>query len=298
MAKDQRPIIVIKKITEGGHGHHGGAWKVAFADFMTAMMCFFLVMWLLNQSEETKKQVASYFTGPSMIEHQFTSYGAELTLEKLFLDLVNQPLKTAQDFMQPADFTPNLMAMGSKKIVMQQIAQELGEMAANVNVEADSVTFEIPDRYLFDRGSNKPAASFVNTMKKVEAVTQGLEYSTVDIRSNFYYTDSVISDQDAEWVAKSRLDLIQNKVKATFEHESNDVVGSSKASKNTASQTGSRSGMITFEIRQKEFLPDGRKPRKLEDVFDNGVKGANPYETFVKRAANSKKNDKKSDKKR
>ena len=289
MAKEEKKVIVIKKITEAGHGHHGGAWKVAFADFMTAMMCFFLVMWLLNQSEETKKQVASYFTGPSMIEHQFTSYGAELTLEKLFLDLVNQPLKTAQDFMQPADFTPNLMSMGSKKIVMQQIAQELGEMASNVNIESDSVTFEIPDRYLFERGGNKPAASFVNTMKKIEAVTQGLEYSVVDIRSNLFYSDSTMSDQDAEWVAKSRLDLIQNKVKSGFEHESNDVVGTSKASKNTASQTGTRSGMITFEIKQKEFLPDGRKPRKLEDVFDNKVEGSNPYDTFVKRAAKSKK---------
>ncbi len=293
MAKEEKKVIVIKKITEAGHGHHGGAWKVAFADFMTAMMCFFLVMWLLNQSEETKKQVASYFTGPSMIEHQFTSYGAELTLEKLFLDLVNQPLKTAQDFMQPADFTPNLMSMGSKKIVMQQIAQELGEMASNVNIESDSVTFEIPDRYLFERGSNKPSTQFVNTMKKIEAVTQGLEYSVVDVRSNFFYTDSTISDQDAEWVAKSRLDLIQNKVKAGFEHESNDVVGTSKASKNTASQTGTRSGMITFEIKQKEFLPDGRKPRKLEDVFDSKVEGSNPYDTFVKRAAKSKKENRK-----
>ncbi|MES2768592.1 MAG: flagellar motor protein MotB [Bdellovibrionota bacterium] len=293
MAKEEKKVIVIKKITEAGHGHHGGAWKVAFADFMTAMMCFFLVMWLLNQSEETKKQVASYFTGPSMIEHQFTSYGAELTLEKLFLDLVNQPLKTAQEFMQPADFTPNLMSMGSKKIVMQQIAQELGEMASNVNIESDSVTFEIPDRYLFERGSNKPSAQFINTMKKIEAVTQGLEYSVVDIRSNFFYTDSAISDQDAEWVAKSRLDLIQNKVKSGFEHESNDVIGTSKASKNTASQTGTRSGMITFEIKQKEFLPDGRKPRKLEDVFDSKVEGSNPYDTFVKRATKSKKENRK-----
>lgn len=288
MAKEEKKVIVIKKITEGGHGHHGGAWKVAFADFMTAMMCFFLVMWLLNQSEEVKKQVASYFTGPSMIEQQFTSYGAELTLEKLFLDLVNQPLEAVQEFMQPADFTPNLMAMGSKKIVLQQIADELGEMAANVNVESDSVTFEIPDRYLFERGSNRPTSQFINTMKKVEAVTQGLEYSVVDIRSNFYYMGEGISDIDAEWVAKSRLDLIQNKVKASFEHDSNDVTGTSKATKNVVSQSGTRGGTITFEIKQKEFLPDGRKPRPLEDVFDSKQNGDNPYETFVKRAAKLK----------
>ena len=46
------PVIVIKKKKGGGHGgHHGGAWKVAYADFVTAMMCFFMVMWLLGADE-------------------------------------------------------------------------------------------------------------------------------------------------------------------------------------------------------------------------------------------------------
>ena len=50
MAAKAQPIIVIKK--KGGHGgHHGGAWKVAYADFVTAMMSLFIVLWLMNQSE-------------------------------------------------------------------------------------------------------------------------------------------------------------------------------------------------------------------------------------------------------
>ncbi|MFN3765803.1 MAG: MotB family protein [Aliihoeflea sp.] len=59
----KREIIIVKR--RGGdedEGHHGGVWKIAFADFMTAMMCFFLVMWLVNATtEETKAAVASYF---------------------------------------------------------------------------------------------------------------------------------------------------------------------------------------------------------------------------------------------
>ena len=52
-----QPIIVIKK--KGGHGgHHGGAWKVAYADFVTAMMSLFIVLWLMNSSEKIKKAVA------------------------------------------------------------------------------------------------------------------------------------------------------------------------------------------------------------------------------------------------
>jgi len=61
------PIIVIKK--KGGHGgHHSGAWKVAFADFMTAMMAFFLVMWLVGQKDEVKEAVAGYFRDPGKFE--------------------------------------------------------------------------------------------------------------------------------------------------------------------------------------------------------------------------------------
>ena len=59
---DKRPII-IKKIKKGGHGHHGGAWKVAYADFVTAMMAFFLLLWLLSTSSKAKLQgIAEYFT--------------------------------------------------------------------------------------------------------------------------------------------------------------------------------------------------------------------------------------------
>jgi len=60
---DALPPIIIKRKKAGGHGHHGGAWKVAYADFVTAMMAFFLLLWLLNvTTEEQKNGIADYFT--------------------------------------------------------------------------------------------------------------------------------------------------------------------------------------------------------------------------------------------
>ena len=59
----EQPIIIIKKKGHG-HGHHGGAWKVAFADFMTAMFAMFLVLWLVNQSSDVKSAIAGYFQDP------------------------------------------------------------------------------------------------------------------------------------------------------------------------------------------------------------------------------------------
>jgi chemotaxis protein MotB len=59
---NQPPIIIKKKKRGGGHGHHGGAWKVAYADFVTAMMAFFLLLWLLNATtEEQRIGIANYF---------------------------------------------------------------------------------------------------------------------------------------------------------------------------------------------------------------------------------------------
>ena len=57
------PIIIKKKIVHAGH--HGGAWKVAYADFVTAMMALFIVLWLMGASEPVKKAVAGYFRDPS-----------------------------------------------------------------------------------------------------------------------------------------------------------------------------------------------------------------------------------------
>jgi chemotaxis protein MotB len=63
MTAKSQPIIVIKK--KGGHGgHHGGAWKVAYADFVTAMMSLFIVLWLMGSSEKVKRAVAGYFNDP------------------------------------------------------------------------------------------------------------------------------------------------------------------------------------------------------------------------------------------
>jgi chemotaxis protein MotB len=62
-----RPIIIVKKKVAHG-GHHGGAWKVAYADFVTAMMALFIVLWLLNTSKPVREAIAGYFRDPAGTE--------------------------------------------------------------------------------------------------------------------------------------------------------------------------------------------------------------------------------------
>src|SRR5882672_9873272 len=69
MADPQAPVIIIRKRRRGNNhaGHHGGAWKVAYADFVTAMMSFFLLLWLLNVTTDIeRKGIADYFAPASI----------------------------------------------------------------------------------------------------------------------------------------------------------------------------------------------------------------------------------------
>ncbi len=77
MADELAPIIV-KKIKKAGHGHHGGAWKVAYADFVTAMMAFFLLLWLLNVTDAVQKQGISDYFAPTVASSSESGAGGVL----------------------------------------------------------------------------------------------------------------------------------------------------------------------------------------------------------------------------
>lgn len=100
-----RPIIVIKK--KGGHaGHHGGAWKVAYADFVTAMMALFIVLWLMNSSKQIQVAVGGYFKDPSgtskKVGSNMTGSGENFALTKDNMSELKEELQKA--VRQVADF--------------------------------------------------------------------------------------------------------------------------------------------------------------------------------------------------
>src|SRR5690242_21139721 len=80
MAKQTGTPIIIKKVkSRGEHGHHGGAWKVAYADFVTAMMAFFLLLWLLNVTTDVQKRgIADYFEPTISAKSEYSGSGGIL----------------------------------------------------------------------------------------------------------------------------------------------------------------------------------------------------------------------------
>jgi chemotaxis protein MotB len=291
-AEKKGQTIVIKKIfiTAGGHG---GSWKVALADFMTALMCFFLVMWLLSQSSETKKAVSDYFSTPSIIEYNFQNFGAEITLEKLFLDLLNEPLKAFQQFMEPVDKTPNLLDMGSEKVVMAYMADSMKEMARNVKIHPDGLEFFLLDTDFFEPGTATPTAQFVQNMEKVKSLTSGLEDGKLDLTS-FLFNQSVVGSEPelARKVASARLDLMKAKIESSLEHSSIDVKGkiSVEDKKDWVEGQAKRpNGLVYVRVLQKEIKSNGQKPRKIETLFGNQSTDMSVYDNFVKQVSTTKK---------
>jgi len=286
---EKQPLIVVKKITVVAAGGHGGSWKVAFADFMTAMMAFFLVMWLLNQTPEVKKNVSDYFSTPSVIEYEFSNFGVQLTLEKLFLDLINEPLKVLEDFMQPMDYTPNFLQMGTENIAKAALTEQLGDFATDMTVNGDTIQVELPERVLFKTGTADPLGKFADVMAKVQAVTSGLEDANVYVDSDVFTNTVVGVEAAAKMVAEKRLDMVLSQIDAKLEHKTVELHGRGRAmAPERLSDGRPKEGYIKITIKQKEQLSDGSKPRKLGRIFGKGDDSMNVYNNFVNKISNSK----------
>jgi chemotaxis protein MotB len=288
MAEKEKPIV-IKKIYVQAAGAHGGSWKVAFADFMTAMMAFFLLMWLLNQTPEVKQNVSDYFSTPSVIEYNFSNYGVELTLEKLFLDLVNEPLKVLQDFMEPMDYTPNFLAMGSKNIVMANLAEELGQYAEGMDVQGDTIEIKLPESKLFEDSSATPKGQFSTIMDRLSKFTAGLEDADVYVDSKVYLNTIRGGDSNLGYrVAEKRLDLVLAEINKKLEHQSVDLHQRTDVQKGARREDGRpEEGYIKLVIKQKELTSDGKKPRK-NATLGRDDESMNVYNNFVNKMSTKK----------
>src|SRR3546814_16918167 len=101
---NQPPKVIVRKVYVEGHGagHHGGAWKVAYADFVTAMMAFFLLLWILGATtEKQRKSIADYFA-PTLVELRANSAGSTgLFGGASIVDRAHNPPKATQPGTRP-----------------------------------------------------------------------------------------------------------------------------------------------------------------------------------------------------
>ncbi len=132
------PIIILKK--KGGHGaHHGGAWKVAYADFVTAMMALFIVLWLLNSSKQVQEAVGGYFKDPTgtsrKVGSNMTGSGENFTLTRENMPKLKEQLQMAMK--QMVDFE-KLKSHIEMTVTAEGLRIELSESASGTFFDSGS----------------------------------------------------------------------------------------------------------------------------------------------------------------
>lgn len=172
-----KEVIIIKKKARGAHAaHHGGSWKVALADFMTAMFCFFLVMWLTSQNQSARAAIAAYFRDPGAFET--TSSGGLTNLGSGALEGAGQTSGSA--LVEEA--TRQSLKQAAKRIE-QEVARAGGlkglEKQVEVQVTSEGLRIELQDSdnsMFFDSGSARlhPETERVLTLiaKEVERLAR------------------------------------------------------------------------------------------------------------------------------
>ncbi|VAV93916.1 Flagellar motor rotation protein MotB [hydrothermal vent metagenome] len=162
-----RPIIVKKIIAEAHGGHHGGAWKVAYADFVTAMMAFFLLMWLLGSTDEKKrKALADYFT-PTLVEMRQNSAGSD----GLF----------GGDSIVSKDNYPNRASQtGTRSITIPKDSTGGSDVGAGPNKEQDRQQFEEIKRQIEKRLQTDKSLKRLNKNIRFTETREGLRIELID----------------------------------------------------------------------------------------------------------------------
>ena len=197
-AKKLQPIIV-KKVKKGGHAVHGGAWKIAYADFVTAMMAFFLLMWLLGStSEGDKKGLSDYFAAPLKVSMQGGSGagasnsilpggGADLTQKSGQnrrgdgSDPVQKKMKSEALKAEAAKMdSKKLAALSAKISAVISSNPKLAEYSSQIRLDTtpDGLQIQIVDdqkRPMFDSGSASVKPYMREILKEIGAALAGVE---------------------------------------------------------------------------------------------------------------------------
>jgi len=163
MSDDSQRPIVIKRIKKGGGGHHGGAWKIAYADFVTAMMAFFLLMWLLGSSTKAQLEgISDYFKTPLKVALQggYGSGDSSSVIQGGGEDLTR---KTGQVKRGESEPTKDVISLEKAKAERARETQKLQEMKSKI-----------------EKLMNSPKLQGFKNQLKLDITKEGLRIQIVD----------------------------------------------------------------------------------------------------------------------
>ncbi len=182
MKPNTRPIVIKKKVAHAAH--HGGAWKVAYADFVTAMMALFIVLWLLSQTDqETRQQLSEYFRTGMFSGAPSVMMGGSGINERAFLDVADQTQEQSEQ-------TTLEQAAADVRAAALSTARQLGisglDESVRIKVVNDGLLIQIVDGgddLLFDLSSAKLKPGLVSLLERLGPVLGKLP-NTIQVRGH------------------------------------------------------------------------------------------------------------------
>ncbi|HOY87957.1 MAG TPA: flagellar motor protein MotB [Methylotenera sp.] len=179
MAEELKKTIIVKKIKKGGGGHHGGAWKIAYADFVTAMMAFFLLMWLLGSTSKAQKAgISDYFKTPLMVAIKNTGGPAVGASDSIMKDTGGKDITKKQGQVKPDDGSK-----GKEKSVDIKEAEEAMKKAETAKLE------ELKEK-MEKAISDSPELSKFKNQLLMDLTSEGLRVQIVDEQNRPMFNSS------------------------------------------------------------------------------------------------------------
>lgn len=221
------PVIIKRKKVVAGGGHHGGAWKVAYADFVTAMMAFFMLMWLLNATTENqRKGLADYFTPTVAINRVSGGGDGAFGGDSIFSEDVLLRMGTGASSLRPTESDRAKGAMndeGQGKAELQKVQEAFDAMVARSGIPIETLRhmatrmtdeglvieiFDLPDAYLFDPQTDQ-ATELLKDLANLLRRAFDMVINPVAIEGHVESRPIVFSDRPMWRLSTSRADRMR-----------------------------------------------------------------------------------------
>lgn len=226
------PIIIKRKKVVAGGGHHGGAWKVAYADFVTAMMAFFMLMWLLNATtEQQRKGIADYFS-PTIPINRISGGGADaFGGDSIFSQQTlaqngtgtNQPTLGMQEMRSPdktgseegrdnevaalRDIEEILMGKGGESMLSEQALRHVVTRLTDEGLIIE--LFDLPDARLFAARTAEPMVPLTEIAAGLASVLAVVE-NDITVRAHLRAEPVVLRDHPVWQISTQRAEAVMD----------------------------------------------------------------------------------------
>ena len=256
---DHGQTIIIKKVKGGGHAHHGGAWKVAYADFVTAMMAFFLLLWLLNSvTQEQLEGISNYFA-PASIARTTSGAGGvfggtDITSDSALQSPTSSPAVTL-------DLPPPEAGSGPSESTEQAVGEDEAERKLT---EIEDQQFEDAAREIRETIAELPQLQEIAGSLQIDQTTEGLRIQIVDQEGL-----TMFSSGSASMLAQTRqaFDLVA-KVIAKMPQKLS-ITGHTDSVKYAGGETGYTNWELSADranSTRRELILSGVPPERLARV--------------------------------